>query len=133
MLINVRVSELKNNTTNSIPLSIIIIGSLNYFLFELLPFSVAYIKNYLFSLIVTLDSDIYYESSVNSNDIVSQLVKIVFVTSKTWEGSLVNSSHIVSIGNIMYTNYNIWLLIASLILLLALIGAIVITMKPSSN
>ena len=30
----------------------------------------------------------------------------------------------------MYTNYNIWLIIASFILLLAMVGAIVITIKP---
>ena len=29
----------------------------------------------------------------------------------------------------MYTNYNLWLLITSLILLLAMVGAIVITIK----
>jgi NADH:ubiquinone oxidoreductase subunit 6 (subunit J) len=30
----------------------------------------------------------------------------------------------------MYTNYNIWLLISSFILLLAMVGAIAITIKP---
>jgi NADH:ubiquinone oxidoreductase subunit 6 (subunit J) len=30
---------------------------------------------------------------------------------------------------LMYTNYNIWLLIASFILLLAMVGSIVIVMK----
>jgi NADH-ubiquinone oxidoreductase chain 6 len=34
-----------------------------------------------------------------------------------------------SIGNIMYTNNNIWLIIASFILLLAMVGAIIITIK----
>lgn len=33
----------------------------------------------------------------------------------------------------MYTNYNAWLILASLILLLAMIGAIVITIKSSGN
>jgi NADH-ubiquinone oxidoreductase chain 6 len=33
----------------------------------------------------------------------------------------------------MYTNYNIWLIIASFILLLAMVGAIVITIKPRTN
>jgi NADH-ubiquinone oxidoreductase chain 6 len=33
----------------------------------------------------------------------------------------------------MYTNYNIWLIIASFILLLAMVGAIVITIKPIKN
>ena len=32
----------------------------------------------------------------------------------------------------MYTNYSIWLLMASFILLLAMVGAIVITIKPKN-
>jgi hypothetical protein len=32
---------------------------------------------------------------------------IAFVTSKTWDGSLGETSHITSIGNIMYTSYSI--------------------------
>jgi NADH-ubiquinone oxidoreductase chain 6 len=34
-----------------------------------------------------------------------------------------------SIGNVMYTSYSIWLLITSIILLLAMVGSIVITIK----
>jgi NADH-ubiquinone oxidoreductase chain 6 len=32
----------------------------------------------------------------------------------------------------MYTNYSIWLLMTSFILLLAMVGAIVITIKPKN-
>ena len=53
----------------------------------------------------------------------------MFITSKIWDGNLGETSHITSIGNIMYTNYNVWLIIASFILLVAMVGAIVITMK----
>ena len=56
---------------------------------------------------------------------------IHFVTSNTWDGNLIENSHITSIGNVMYTNYNMWLILASLILLLAMIGAIIITIKSS--
>jgi NADH-ubiquinone oxidoreductase chain 6 len=51
------------------------------------------------------------------------------VTSKIWDGNLAESSHISTIGNVMYTNYNIWLILASFILLLAMVGSIVITIK----
>jgi NADH-ubiquinone oxidoreductase chain 6 len=40
-----------------------------------------------------------------------------------------NNSQISSIGNVLYTNYSIWLIITSLILLLAMVGAIIITIK----
>jgi NADH-ubiquinone oxidoreductase chain 6 len=39
--------------------------------------------------------------------------------------------HMVSIGNILYTNYNIWLIITSYILLLAMVGTIIITIKQN--
>ena len=57
---------------------------------------------------------------------------IYFVSSNAWDGNLIETSHITSIGNIMYTNYNIWLIIASFILLLAIVGAIVITIKQKN-
>jgi NADH-ubiquinone oxidoreductase chain 6 len=42
---------------------------------------------------------------------------------------LAETNHITTIGNIMYTSYSIWLILASIILLLAMVGAIVITIK----
>jgi len=42
-------------------------------------------------------------------------------------------TNITSIGNIMYSNYSIWLFIVSIILLLAMVGSIIITIKPSKN
>jgi NADH-ubiquinone oxidoreductase chain 6 len=42
---------------------------------------------------------------------------------------LVNASHIISIGNVIYTNYFIWIVITSIILLLAMVGTIIITLK----
>ena len=38
-------------------------------------------------------------------------------------------TNITSIGNIMYSTYSIWLIIASIILLLAMVGAIAITIS----
>ena len=47
----------------------------------------------------------------------------------SWDGYLAETSHITSIGNILYGNYSIWLIITSIILLLAMVGCIVITLK----
>jgi NADH-ubiquinone oxidoreductase chain 6 len=58
---------------------------------------------------------------------------IEYVTSKNWDGNLLDNTDIISIGNIMYTSYSIWLLITSIILLLAMVGAIVITIKQKKN
>jgi NADH-ubiquinone oxidoreductase chain 6 len=54
---------------------------------------------------------------------------VVYISSTNWDNSLVDTTHISIIGNIMYTNYAIWLIIVSVILLLAMIGCIVITIK----
>ena len=59
--------------------------------------------------------------------ISSQRDNVFYVTGKSWDGCLSESSHITSIGNIMYTSYSIWLIITSIILLLAMVGCIVIT------
>lgn len=129
MLINIRMSELQSNTSNSIPLAISIAILFNYPIFQLLPYDIAilsnnnYLNNILFN--VSFNNNLEDNLNINNND-------ILFVTSKTWDGNLAEVGHITSIGNIMYTNYNMWLIITSFILLLAMVGAIVITMKQKN-
>ena len=52
-----------------------------------------------------------------------------FVTSQMWDGVLSETSHITTIGNVIYTVYPLWLILTSIILLLAMVGAIIITIK----
>jgi NADH-ubiquinone oxidoreductase chain 6 len=137
MLINVRISELLSNTSNSIPLAIIITISFNYPVYQVLPYSIAAFNSYTVDLNNTFN-DIWYN---NYSDYLNKFFtlnvtqgelnngEISFVSSKIWDGSLSETSHITSIGNIMYTSYSIWLIITSIILLLAMVGAIVITIK----
>lgn len=135
MLINVRVSELLNDASNSIPLAIIVGISFNYALYEILPYSVATLNRYSVNIKDSL-LDIIYNSNndyFNLFRIFQNKDEIVFVTSKTWDGSLAENSHITSIGNIMYTSYSMWLMLTSIILLLAMVGAIVITIKQKTN
>lgn len=131
MLINVRVSELLSSTNNTIPLAVIISILFYTPLYEILPYSIATYTNYTENLNTTFNYILYnntnYFNNVfkfsNNNDEIS------FVTSKLWDGNLAETTHISSLGNIMYTNYSIWLIITSIILLLAMVGAIVITIK----
>lgn len=131
MLINIRISELQSNTGNSIALALTIGILSNYPLFQILPYDVAILNNYKNIL-----NDMLYNMSLNINSyFLNTLFKdnnILFVTSKTWEGNLADVGHITSLGNVMYTNYNIWLIMASFILLLAMTGAIVITIKQKN-
>src|SRR5271170_7348163 len=85
MLINVRISELLSNTSNSIPLAIIITIAFNYPVYQLLPYSMVAINGIFVHLNNKLSDNLYnsygdtiYNSnfySINNND-------ILFVTSK---------------------------------------------------
>ena len=108
MLINVRISELLIDSINSIPLAILVGTFFNYFVNNVLPYMV-------------ITSNLLYHFSIKK--------KLTNVTSVSWDGYLAETSHITSIGNILYGNYSIWLIITSIILLLAMTGCIVITLK----
>jgi NADH-ubiquinone oxidoreductase chain 6 len=116
MLINIRVSELQNNTSNSIPLIISVLILFSHPLFQLLPYNLVIWKN---------NNNFLVNLEVNVKD-------ILFVSSKMWDGNLTETNHMTSIGSIIYTNYNLWLIISSFILLLAMVGAIVITIKQNN-
>lgn len=106
MLINIRISELVSDTNNNIPLAVI--AAVAFYV----PFS---------NLIPEINS--------NWNSNIFNLNTIYYVTSYNWDGNLVDISDIMTIGNIMYSSYSLWLIITSIILLLAMVGSIIITIK----
>ena len=117
MLINVKISELSSNTNNSIPLAILVSILFNYLVYEILPENIA-INNHSFNI----QEKIYTLYSYNKED-------ICYTTGTIWDNNLSETSHITTIGNIMYSSYSIWLILTSIILLLAMVGAIAITIK----
>jgi NADH-ubiquinone oxidoreductase chain 6 len=138
MLINIRISELLSNTSNSIPLAILIAISFNYPVNQILPWSIASFNSYIVNRLNTLYNILYNNTAnflnkfFNLSSIELDKGEISFVTGKLWDGNLAETSHITSIGNIMYTSYSMWLILTSIILLLAMVGAIVITIKQKS-
>lgn len=112
MLINVRVSEIQTETSNSIPLAILISILFYSILYETIPF-----------LSPKSDNSHDWTTMMDYND------KINYVVSHQWDTNLIEVLQITSIGNILYTNFFLWLIIASIILLLAMVGAIIITIK----
>ena len=135
MLINIRISELKSNTNNSIPLTIIIGISISYSLFQLLPYDIAILNNFNSNINNNL-YNIYINKPENNSNLIVNTNKdndLLFVTSKIWDGNLIEANHITSVGNIMYSNYSIYLFLASFILLLAMVGSIVITIKSNTS
>ena len=114
MLINVRISELLSNTSNSIPLAIIVSIAFNYPLNQILPYNMMTNNNYIIDIFYIFKNNSFYNSynevfnkifSLNSSGINNN--EILFVTGKTWDGNLAETGHISSIGNIMYTSYSI--------------------------
>ena len=122
MLINIRTSELQNDNNNSLSLIITVI-----FLFYYIFYKVLFNNNTNISMIFNYFEDMYLNSGVSDNN------SLLFVSSQTWDGFLVQTDHITSIGNVMYTYNNIWLIMASFILLLAMVGSIVITIKQTNK
>ena len=84
-------------------------------------------KNFLSS--PTEASSVGYFNYSISNSSYLYNSDLSFVTSQIWDGALAEASHITSIGNVIYTSYPMWLILTSIILLLAMVGAIVITIK----
>nr|YP_010730915.1 NADH dehydrogenase subunit 6 [Epichloe amarillans]YP_010730923.1 NADH dehydrogenase subunit 6 [Epichloe canadensis]YP_010730965.1 NADH dehydrogenase subunit 6 [Epichloe elymi]WEG24199.1 NADH dehydrogenase subunit 6 [Epichloe amarillans]WEG24269.1 NADH dehydrogenase subunit 6 [Epichloe canadensis]WEG24327.1 NADH dehydrogenase subunit 6 [Epichloe elymi] len=136
MLINIRTSELQSNNVNSIPLALFITILFNYALFQLLPYYIAILNSYNSKL----SNILYYLPTSKYNDIIMNTSKnldinthnVMFVTSNSWDGTITETSHISTIGNILYTSYSMWLFLVSIILLVVMVGAIVITIKQDT-
>ena len=142
MLINVRISELVTDTNNSVPLALIIGLFIVLTLSNLLP-QTSYISSILSNLnlgnslnIISNNNDLsnnILNNPINTNNLYFNINdssnELYFVSSQIWDGALAEVSHITSIGNVIYTVYPIWLILTSIILLLAMVGAIVITIK----
>lgn len=115
MLINIRISELVNDNSNGIPLVIVVSIYFNIAIYKLVHSNLIAVN---------------YTNNYNNIDyLLNKKDSILLVTSKYWEANLAGTDHITSIGNVMYSNYSILLIVASVVLLLAMVGAIVITIR----
>ena len=136
MLINVRISELVTDNNNSVPLGVMIGVIFNLTLYRLLPSNFT-VNTYIYDIDfdkMSFSSNLDETTSNNISYALGNLFysnnnDLSFVTSQIWDGALAETSHITSIGNIIYTAYPLWLILTSVILLLAMVGAIVITIK----
>lgn len=128
MLINIRISELFNETNNDIPLAVLTVLLFYYIVGQVLPSNLT--DNTIVSYLSNSFSEVYNVQLDNEFfNIVDLKQEIAYASSKGWDSSLVEFTHITGIGNVMYTSYSIWLIISSVILLLGMVGAIVITIK----
>ena len=107
MLINIRISELISDSKNSILLVVLTVLLLSIVLNDIIPMEgiFEYIKN------------------------ISNTT--FFASSNSWDNNINSLNNISSLGNILYSTYFIFIIIGSMILLLAMVGAIIITIKQS--
>lgn len=128
MLINIRVSELLNETTNNYPLGFLTAALFYNIVNQVLPSNLT--DNTIITKLSNSFSDVYNIQIDNEFFSLEDLKQgIGYASSKGWDNTLIEPTHIASIGNIMYTSYSMWLIISSIILLLGMVGAIVITIK----
>jgi len=105
MMLNIKLVELNENMLRYLPIGALI-GVI--FLFEIF----LVLENNLISLNYNLDSN-------NINNV--------------WDNKITSYTNIELIGNILYTNNFYLFLVASLILLVAMIGAIILTLYMQTN
>src|SRR6201992_3817709 len=77
MLINIRISELQNNTNNSIPLGILIVIFFNYLIFQILPYNLTtlnyynlFINNLLYDSLFIKFSNYFSATKVNNINVL---------------------------------------------------------------
>ncbi len=116
MLIDIRISELHENNTNNIYLGIIISTIFYSVLYN--NISLVFINEYIN---INIWKQFFYFLTDNIN--------INYTAYNNWENSVVENYDLISIGNVLYTNISVLLIIALLILLLAMVGAIKINIK----
>lgn len=129
MLINIRISELLNETNNTLPLGIVTVINFDFIIGQVLPFN--QVESSFINHIYSSCFEFFYsvQQGEEFNSIVENKQSLVLASASNWDTTLIDITDITSIGNIMYTSYSIWLVITSIILLLAMVGAIVITIK----
>ena len=127
MLINIRISELLKENNNDIPLAILTASILYYILVQVLPSNLT--DNTISSRLSNSFTEVNNLNTYNEGVNLLDFKQISYASSKAWDSSLIEPTHIASIGNVMYTSHSMWLIVTSIILLLGMVGAIVITIK----
>jgi NADH-ubiquinone oxidoreductase chain 6 len=128
MMLNLRLvelSEIGSQYSKNIPLAVIIASSLSF----LISSNVTTSKLDNVHLITTIfDKLNYWFLGINPSH---NLVYAGF--NNVYSNIFVNYEQIQAIGAIMYSNYGLYLILASFILLLAMLGPIIITLDRRSN
>jgi len=116
MMLNVRITELNESVLRYLPIGGLI---LIIFFFEIL----SVING---DLVPFFSSKLFFFE--NDNFILNESLKTIF-----WTNQINPTTNIEALGEVLYTYYVYCFIIASLILLVAMIGAILLTMRKRTN
>lgn len=132
IMINVKLVEIQSHrvdTSNSYPLAFIIS---TIFLMSILDLSAISMYSYVFQSFDFLNFGV----PINEKEQLFQSGKNLLSTifgSIFWDNNSFSLNQIESLGNMLYTSHSMWILILSVVLLLAMIGAIVLCANPRSS
>jgi NADH-ubiquinone oxidoreductase chain 6 len=106
MLINIRISELLNETNNTLPLGIVTVLSFDYIIGQVLPFN--QVESSFINHVYSSCFEFFYSIQQSEEfNIVEKKQSLALASSSNWDTVLVDISDITSIGNIMYTSYSV--------------------------
>ena len=132
MLLNIRLSEIIETSTNftkNLPLALIIGLLFIYELLTIIPFHYSDLSliTILFDMLQSINNILINNFDINNN--------IVFFTANPIiaDTNFNNFLQIQSLGHNLYTFGSIWLIITSLILLLAMIAPLFLTINKNTN
>lgn len=131
MLLNIKLSELHTDNSNSLPLATIIGIMFLYPIYSILPSSFNEIPSFGYSLFNWFNWLTTNAKTTSMNHFENN-IDLIWTYQDKWDIAILPYSEISSIGNVIYTTYSIWFIITSFILLLAMIGCIVLSLKPKS-
>lgn len=132
MLIDVRISELLTEGRNNVVLSILVVLAFTFAFNTKLSYSVSiYEQLHNINIFKQMFALLYNINIISFSEMEDNYVSLV--SSYNWESSVVEISHISAIGNIIYSVIFMSIIIISLILLVAIIGSIITTVKPKDN
>ncbi len=123
MMLNIKLVELQDSTENSSN-----------------PYPLAFVLGTLFvsglSLtnpnISKIDLPTIFDS-INLLSFKSDKLETLFVSHSSWDSVFVSLDQINSLGQVLYTSHALFLIIGSMILLLAMVGPIILSHKPTKR
>ena len=123
MMLNIKLVELQDSSedySNPYPLAFV----LGTFFVSCLSLTNSYISK--FDLPSIFDS-------INLFSFKSEAIETLTISHSNWDTAFVSMDQINSIGQVLYTSHALFLIIASMILCLAMVGPICLCLKPTKR